>query len=356
MNRNLTNIPRKILSVALCLALLAPSAAPADTGAQGAGKYAKQVDESVDRALEYLVASQESNGAMKDASHGVTGITSLAVMAFLAKGYTPGQGKYGEVINKGIDFVLSQQQKNGLLLAGGKAQGAMYCHGISTLMLSEVSGMVDPARQERIDEALAKALKLILSAQEVRKAGPHQGGWRYQSNSRDSDISCTGWQLMALRSARSNGAQVPKEAIDNALEFIMNCRHEASGGFCYQPTQQGPGLGRTGTALLCLALAGRHDQKPAIGAGEFILRSITKGDRKIIQDGQFPYAVYYCSQGMFQLGGKYWDHWAEAMYPTLLGTQKNDGSWADRYGSTYGTSMAVLAMSVIYRQLPIYQR
>ena len=40
----------------------------------------------------------------------------------------------------------------------------------------------------------------------VEKKPQHQGGWRYQPHSRDSDLSLTGWAVMALRSARLNGA------------------------------------------------------------------------------------------------------------------------------------------------------
>jgi hypothetical protein len=306
-------------------------------------------------------------GSFKGGKDGNTAITSLCVMAFLAKGYTPGVGPYGKVINRGIDFVISQQNQNGLLVGGRQARGPMYSHGISTLMLSEVSGMVDPPRQKKIDQALAKALKLILSAQRVRKRkDKDEGGWRYNPTANDADISCTGWQLMALRSARNNGAPVPKEAIDKAIKYILRCR-ERSGGFCYQSGDapgkaRGAGLGRTGTALLCLELTGQHGEKVTLEAGNWILNAIGyraggKGGKRGIKDSHFFYATYYASQGMFQLGKEHWEHWAEVMYPQLLKMQsEKDGSWSGKISDTYSTAMCVLAMSVVYRQLPIYQR
>ena len=76
----------------------------------------------------------------------------------------------------------------------------MYCHGISTLMLAEVAGMVpDPVLADRVQKALAHAVDVIVKAQDVKKGPEHAGGWRYQPNSNDSDISVTGWQVMALR-------------------------------------------------------------------------------------------------------------------------------------------------------------
>jgi hypothetical protein len=69
------------------------------------------------------------------------------------------------------------------------------------------------------------------------------------------------------------------------------------------------------------------------------------------------YGWYYCSQAMFQLGGKHWEGWAPRMYDILLKSQQQDGSWpAERGGATYSTALAVLAMAVTYHQLPIYQR
>jgi prenyltransferase beta subunit len=229
----------------------------------------------------------------------------------------------------------------------------MYNHSISTLMLSEVSGMVDPERQEKVDRALARALRVILSAQQVPKEHRHSGGWRYQHTSRDSDMSLTGWAVMALRSARNNGAAVPAEAIDKAVRFILNCR-TGDGGFSYQPGGS-PGLGRTGTALLCLELTGHHRSRASLAAGDWILRRMPGrwGEGEF-----FCYALYYAAQATFQLGDRYWERFGTRLYDILLRTQERDGSWPQdgRGGPDYSTAMCVLAMSVSYRQLPIYQR
>ena len=50
------------------------------------------------------------------------------------------------------------------------------------------------------------------------------GGWRYEPDSKDSDMSVTGWCLMALRSAKLNDAPVPTKAIDDALAYVERCR------------------------------------------------------------------------------------------------------------------------------------
>ncbi len=252
--------------------------------------------------------------------------------------------------------MLGSVRDNGLLLGTQIGSGPMYSHAISTLLLSEVSGMVDPERQKRIDAVLPRALEVILAAQKVKKPAVQQGGWRYHPSSRDSDISCTGWPLMALRSARNNGAAVPADAIAEGIKFVMNCRTR-DGGFAYQPGG-GPGLARTGTGLLCLELTGHHGEEATTQAGDWILQN---PQRNPSQDF-FYYGLYYSTQGMFQLGGDYWAKFAPQMYDTVLGLQRQDGSWPpgasseNRPGSCYATAMAILALSVPDAQLPIYQR
>ena len=339
-------------------ALLAACAAPAagDEASPGLVKYKGQRDQSLNRALAYLAKHQSPDGSFESGMRQNTAVTSLCVMAFLAKGHTPGTGPYGAVINRGIDFVLACQKSNGLLVGHSASHGPMYSHTISTLMISEVSGMVDPIRQKKLDKALGDALRLTLAAQKQPKNRIHQGGWRYQHTSRDSDISCSGWALMSLRSARNNGAPVPKQAIDDAVRFVMNCRC-SDGGFGYTGPAS-PGLARTGTALLCLELCGRHRDKAAVGGGDWILRNLPRR----FGGGHFYYGLYYCAQGMFQLGDRYWERWAVNMYDMMLKYQGSDGSWPRgasseaAAGPCFSTAMGVLAMSVSYRQLPIYQR
>ena len=350
------------LSVVLCLAILIGPVCPvtrADVESAKLKKYREPVDKAVSAALEWLVKNQDEDGTYPGDRFGRTSaIVALAGMAFLSKGYTPGNEPYGDEINRCLDYVLARQGPNGSLDAQGKGKdfltgGGMYTHGIVTLFLSECSGMVDPERQKKIDQVLPKALKLILDAQQVKKGARDQGGWRYTPITRESDLSVTGWQVLALRSARLNGAQVPTRAIDDAVAYILRTRHGPSGGFCYIAPVN-PGAGRTGLALLCLELTGHHNDEITRAAGDFILKNLRPGG--FIVDGYESYATYYCAHGMFQLGGQYWEQFAEQMYKHLIKTQKKDGHWDGKYGAAYGTVLKVLALTVSYRQLPIYQR
>lgn len=349
MRRTLTAATIVVLG---CAVWLAAPAARAQAVLEDE-KYQRAFDEAVDKGLAFLARSQAADGSIGGPT--TPAITSLAVMAFLARGYSPGVPPHGDVMNRGIDHILSIAKPNGLLMGHN---GRMYSHCIATLMLSEVSGMVDPERQARIDEVLPRALRIILAAQEVPKGEGHAGGWRYEPSSGDSDISMAGWALSALRSSRNNGAPVPKEAMDKAVKYILRCRVKEGGGFAYQPGG-GPNLARTGIGLLCLELAGRHRDEVTLAAGKYIAGRF-KNESSLGTETEQYYALYYLANGMFQLGGPEWEAFAPRLYDSILRIQGPDGAWPLRGGygpnTQYATSMAILALSVSYRQLPIYQR
>jgi hypothetical protein len=316
-------------------------------------------DTAVARALEFLKKAQEPDGSWRSGGFGkATSVTSLAVMAFLAAGHMPGEpGPYREAIERGVRYVLANQKVNGMLVSN-TSHGPMYCHGISTLMLAEVAGTApEGTLATEVRSALARAIELIIKAQDLQKDTENAGGWRYQPTSHDSDISVTGWQVMALRAARTAGCSVPSGNIDRAIDYLKRCAVKLpQGGFGYQPGHS-PNNPRTGTGILALEICGAHQAPEAIAGAQYLLQHPPRWSSEY-----FFYEVYYCSQAMFQMGDAYF----QAYYPKLLGIllahQEADGSWLsgdgnDRSGGrNYCTAMAVLALAVEYCYLPIYQR
>jgi len=67
---------------------------------------------------------------------------------------------------------------------------------------------------------------------------------------------------------------------------------------------------------------------------------------------------------MYQLGGAFWKAWKPISERALLDLQAPDGNWPPppgtpqeaEAGPVYTTSLAILALSVEFRYLPIYQR
>jgi hypothetical protein len=207
-----------------------------------------------------------------------------------------------------------------------------------------------------VRRALERGILLILAAQAIPKDARHAGGWRYQVDSRDSDLSVTGWQVLSLRAAKDAGCDVPADAIDRAIEYVKHCSVRENRGFGYEPGDgQTPVL--TGTGITCLEVCGEHHADESIGGADWLLDNPLRYD-----SNYFFYGVYYTGVGMSKLGGHYAERTQERLRELLLPAQNADGSWEPRHGSeqgagrVYATSMAVLALTVDYRYLPIYQR
>jgi hypothetical protein len=340
------------------VAVLLGSAGPAAAAEPPA--HETPVDRAIARALENLQVMQDKNqGSWRDRwGRENPAVTGLAVMAFLSAGHIPGEARYGATIEKGVRWVLRKQQANGLIAADGQQE--MYHHGIATLMLAEVAGMTDRELSKEVRKGLEKAVAIILKAQRTG-SGPDRGGWRYHvAHIGGSDISVTGWQVMALRAAKNLGCDVPAEAIDRAVAYLKRCQDARTGGFRYTPGGRLT-VACTGTSVLALEICGKeqHHCQEALRGGAFLIR-----DANLPRWNQewFFYSIYYGSQAAFQLGGNYWTVFRPRLHEVLLAHQNGSGFWegntgdAMQGGRSYCTAMAVLALAVEYRFLPIYQR
>lgn len=308
------------------------------------------LDASVERGVAFLARLQEADGSWTVRGDKHVAITALSLLAMMSAGHVPGEGPHGDALQKGVDWLLQQQQDNGVFAS--EAGLEMYHHGISTLLLTQLVGMTPRENAGPLRAKLEKAVAVILKAQ-VNTDGVHKGGWRYRVNASDADISVTGWQILALRGARNVGCDVPAESIQRALAFVERLRDPVSGGYGYV-SGWNASAACTGTALLTLELAGKqhHRSRESLLAGSFLLK--TPPDPV---EMHYYYGIYYSSQGMFQLGKNYWGAFRPLLHKQLFGLQERGGAWIERdRGAVYGTSMAILALTVEYRLLPIYQR
>jgi hypothetical protein len=326
---------------------------------------ADRTDNAIRRALAYLLTQQKDDGSIHSGKH-ATAMTGLATMAFCATGHQPTDPTpEGAALRKALEFMLrdDRQQDNGYF--GGRDGSRMYGHGIVTLALAELLGMgVDAEQDTQIRTRLRKALDLILTAQDRKKPDNemHYGGWRYQPDATDSDLSVTVWQLMALRSAQNAGVRVPEEAIRKAVRYLRVCFKEVekngvrSAAFVYMPDRN-PTYSSASIGLLAMQVCGEYESDEVQRAADWLKQhEIRRNER------WFSYATYYFAQGMHQRGGDYADYAKRQLAHLLLEHQESDGSWKStdgqeqEAGHVYATSLAVLSLSVYYHYLPIYQR
>lgn len=309
-----------------------------------------ELDRSVALGLAFLASQQNPDGSFGDGAWGRgVAVTSLAALAFMADGHMPGRGRYGEQVRKALDYVLDRSGESGLL-ADDQAPSPMYGHGFAALFLGEVYGMSggDEALQERLHEALVKAVRLIERSQNA------EGGWRYNPVPNDADTSVTICQVMALRSARNAGIEVSSEVVDKAVEYIKLCQNP-DGGFRYQARSGASAWPRSAAGVATLFYAGVfHDEAIEPGVN-YLIREALPGQG--LRRGYFYYGHYYAVQAMYLAGGDAWRLWWPAARRELIDLQDANGAWPDRtVGTAYGTAMALIVLQMPKRYLPIYQK
>ncbi len=131
-----------------------------------------------------------------------TAATGLALLAFLGAGHIHTEpSRYQDQVKRGIDWLISHQQKTGELFLGGAINSALYSHAIATMALCEAYGL---SKDPRLKEPAQLGIDYIAQAQ-----NKEDGGWRY-SPGMPGDTSVFGWQMFALRSAKLGGLDVPK--------------------------------------------------------------------------------------------------------------------------------------------------
>ena len=148
---------------------------------------------------------------------------------------------------------------------------------------------------------------------------------------------------------------MPRAHVDLARAYVLKCYNKLQHGFSYQPRQD-PTASVTGVAVLNLYLLDAGGSAEVAGGVQFLL------EHPVTRQTRFPYyTLYYSTQAAFQAGEPAWSAVWQNTQEQLLSIQSPDGGWpqsrsGEEPGRIYGTSMAVLTLTVPYRLLPTYQR
>ncbi len=319
-----------------------------------ANEITPELDEAISGGLRFIVSEQGPDGSFGSGRYGKNiAVTALACIALMADGNTPGRGRYGKNVQKGLEFVLASSTETGLL-AADSTNGPMYGHGFAALFLGEVYGMTtgggETPLSTRVHEALIKACMLIQRSQNS------EGGWRYNPVPYDADISVTICQIMALRSARNAGIEVPKETIDKAVEYVRQCQNN-DGGFRYQASAGVSAWPRSAAGVAALFYSGIYKDDAIDRGVKYITTNAFPGGSQSNTSAHYFYGQYYSVQSMYLAGGEPWAKWWTGVRSELLAKQQRDGSWQDpSVGPAYGTSMALIVLQMPKRFLPIFQK
>ena len=334
----------------------------------------KQSEDAVGRGLGWLAKHQQSDGRWelhrgydhpgRENLRTDTGATALSLLCFLGAGYTHQDGKYKEVVRKGLNWLKKIQKPDGDLHDWQELgrQTAFYAHGQGTIALCEAYGMT---RDSALQEPARKALQFIFDSQN------EHGGWQYQPGA-VGDLSVTGWQVMAMQSARMAGLEVPDENLTRVQLFLDSVGSQGGRRYRYKAADPeslfSPAM--TAEGLLCRQYLGWKREHPALQDGvqwlleEQNLPRWAEGRRNV-------YYWYYATQVMHHMEGEAWDKWNTALRDQITSAQvkvgKLSGSWhpskpqgdnheyGEAGGRLYVTCLSILTLEVYYRHTPLYR-
>ncbi len=316
---------------------------------------------AVGRGLRWLVRQQMPDGRwmlnspnLPDRDRGAEAndiaATALGLLPFLAAGKTHKPDKdnsFDKTVDKGLKFLLRSQNKDGYFGV------SMYAHGLATIAVCEAFGL---SQDPLLRRPAQNAVNLLINTQH------ETGGWRYSPTKQPGDMSISGWQIMAIKSAQMAGLDVPTVTVVRAKSFLNSCAN-ADEGYGYV-AGGGSSPRMTAVALLC-----RQYMDNWGPSHPRMIKAIDRHIKTNSPDRQDVYYYYYATQVMHHFGGEAWRDWNEKMREALIQKQDgnaasaNFGSWSpagDPYGRAGGrlmmTSLNLLTLEVYYRYLPLYYR
>ncbi|MFC1479100.1 hypothetical protein ACFL6F_00745 [Planctomycetota bacterium] len=285
--------------------------------------------------------------------------TGFALLCFLGAGHTHKAGKFRQQVANGLSFLKESQKPDGSFCLIG------YQHAVATMAAAEAYGMT---KSPELKEMAQKAVDFSLQHQ--NKDG--YLGWDYVGPTTRNDTSVTGWQTMAMKSAKASGLDIGNsfEGIKNLLEKITP---ELKGGpsepmldgdvaYAYNSAKDKASSGNirlTAIGMLCRVFIGEDTNSEMLRAhANRQLLHLPKPKRMDF------YQWYYATLAMFQMGGEYWKQWNESMKTVLLDSQAKggcaDGSWdaasaphGRSGGRIFTTAIGCLSLEVYYRYLPV---
>ncbi|HUT34507.1 MAG TPA: prenyltransferase/squalene oxidase repeat-containing protein [Planctomycetota bacterium] len=323
-------------------------------------------------ALMWLMRAQEKDGSWnaktwEGSSPYRVGMTGLAILAYEGAGFTHQRGRFRHTIARALAWLRENQRRDGSF-----PWETFYEQGIATMAVCEAYGMTDDPKLRAMAQ---RAVDYIVKLQ------PEHGGFRYSGpvTLDEGDMSVTGWQIMAIKSAMLAGLGVPPQAVERSRTFLKNTWRDY-GASSYLAGNKPPGsLAITAIGLLCRAFlndGGMYDVE--IGqAADFLRRAenpnldspVGGASKQLVAD---TYYTYYSSLAMFQLGGDQSEHWrswrtmyrapliaaqvhaernAQGRY-TLGSWDPAKHRWGDRGGRVYATALGALCLEAPFRYLP----
>jgi len=320
---------------------------------------------AVQSGLRWLAKNQKSDGSWSltgpygdgAVNENEVAATAMALLAFQGAGNTHKRGDFKTNVAQAWDWLLKEQDGNGNFFHEGPYHHTFYTNGQCTIALCELYGMT---KDDKFREAAERAVAYLLSSQ------GSEGGWRYSPQA-DSDVSVTGWIVMALQSARMAYLAVPDDNLRRVERYLDKVALDGGARYPYQRGKEASRV-MTAEALLCRQYLGwaRDDQRLLDG-----VKYITRPENLIdFQKDRDVYYWYYAAQVCHHMEGEHWKRWNSVMRQAVPEQQVKKGreagswdplkprpdAWEDHGGRLYVTCLSIYMLEVYYRHLPIYSK
>lgn len=330
----------------------------------------EQTEAAVQAALAWLAANQSADGRwdprrtgagverkvlghdrQNAGSYADTGISGLAILAFLSGGHTHFSGDYRETVRRGLVFIARSQTADGCLAGEARLFERMYCHSMATLAVGEAVAMTG---DEQLRETLRRAVDFSVRTQNLQ-----DGGWRYQPGDA-GDLSQFGWIVLGLRSAELGGIEIPAGTREGMHRFLDQCSRGSFRGLASYRPREAISPTMTAEGLVCRYLLEKTPRLETVReATGYIAKSLPT------ESSVNYYYWYYGTMAMYQAGGPEWEQWNRSLTQLLVtrqissgadrGAWPADGVWSGYGGRVYSTAMATLCLEVYYRYMPVYE-
>ena len=341
------------------------------------GGGSKKTESAVDLGLMWLANHQEVDGRWDAAKYDGEAKeefniadSGAAMLAFLGAGYTDKVGKYKMNVKKGFEYLLSKQKGD------GSFGDSNYTNGMCTMALAEAVGMGCGNPNWR--KSLESAVDFILKQQN------EYAGWDYRGPSKRTDMSLTGWCIMALKSALIAG--VKENEIKRSFTIVGDLLNDTSytkdntsttkgeawyDKFAPNDTQSKRGAGDAMIPIAMLIrqyLGWNRTENWMVAAANGQVGHLPKARAQevgpnAIMNQAFTvsiYRIYYAYLALFQQGGDIWKTWNESVTPEILKAQRLDGDFKGSWdsgndhsvkpgGRPLSTAFLCLSLEIYYR-------
>jgi hypothetical protein len=288
------------------------------------------------------------------------GISALAMLAMIGRGNTHRVGNEKKCVKAGLDWLLAEQREDGCF-GPRSSESWMYDTALASMAVCELFAV---SRDFRLEEPARRAVGFLLNAQNANS------GWRYEPGCGQSDSSVTGWVILALKTARNAGIDVPDSVFEGALAWFDSVTDEEGRAGYISPGDTGsnikgvndhfiPKPTMTAVSVLCQLLSGRSRMHPNVKKGvDILMENLPKWDSVALRDVDM-YYWYYGTYAMHQYGGPKWEEWKRAVNDALLakqvvggcadGSWEPEGKWGLVGGRVYATSINMLTLGIVHR-------